>query len=167
MGGHRCVYTSVTRRGPAPVGSRDGDPDFDGIVKTFFGSDNPTAAPGIEDYDQVPLTGVPRKKRPLRRIAAMVLVLIAAAVVVLGVVRVPTSAVVGTQITVCGTTFGVSLVDDGHVILMGLSDAPLAAGDKARVNALCAVEVIEIERTNHDPEAIGGVARVDLKWGPW
>ena len=149
------------------MASRDGDLGVDGIAKTFFGSDDPTPAPAIEDYDQAPLPGVSRKKRPLRRIAAIVLVLIAVAVVVLGIVRVPTSAVVATEITVCGTTFGVSLFDDEHVSMFGVSDEPLAPGDKARVNLLCTVEVIEIERTNHDPGAIGGVARVDLKWGPW
>ena len=149
------------------MGSHDGDLDFDGVVKTFFGSDSPTPAPAIEDYDQAPPTGVPRKKRTSRRNAAIVLVLIAVAVVVLGVVRVPTSAVVGAQITICGTTFGLGLVDDDHVSLFGVSDEPLAPGDKARVNLLCTVEVIEIERTNHDPDAVGGVARVDLKWGPW
>lgn len=140
LGGHKCVFTSVTRRGPAPA---------------------------IENHDQAPLTGVSRKKRPLRRIAAIALGVVVVAVVILGVVRVPTSAVVGTQTTICGTTIGLSLFDEQRVSFGSVSDEPLAPGDKVRVNLLCTVEVIEIERTNHDPGAVGGVARVDLKWGPW
>jgi len=97
---------------------------------------------------------------------AVVVVAAAAAVVVFGFVGIEQTVKAGTQTTVCGVKVGVN-VGDGAVSLLGVTDAPLAPGERARVAPLCVVEVVGIADSGLDADADGSSADATLRWRLW
>ncbi len=102
----------------------------------------------------------------------------------LGFAGIERTVVAGTQSRICGTMVGVSSVEPGRSVrVLGPSDATLAVGDRARVHALCVVEVVGIEgqhaegadvdRADVDGADVdgadveGAAERVRLRWRLW
>ncbi|MEV8339296.1 hypothetical protein [Leucobacter sp. NPDC077196] len=114
-----------------------------------------------------------RRGRIARIIGGAAVVGAVVAVGVLGFVGVERTVIAGTQVRMCGTSVGVSVVEPGRAVqLLGVSDAPLAAGDRARAHALCVVEVVRIEGADGqdagaETDADGAQATVHLRWRLW
>lgn len=105
-----------------------------------------------------------------RKLAAagigLVAVIAAVGVISLGFVGVNQNVRAGTQTKVCGAQVGVTVSGD-TVRLLGVSDESLSPGDRARVNALCVVEVVSIDASEAAPDADGAGPSVHLKWRLW
>ena len=105
-----------------------------------------------------------------RKLAAagigLVAVIAAVGVISLGFVGVNQNVRAGTQTKVCGAQVGVTVSGD-TVRLLGVSDESLSPGDRARVNALCVVEVVSIDAIEAAPDTDGAGPSVHLKWRLW
>ena len=105
-----------------------------------------------------------------RKLAAagigLVAVIAAVGVITFGFVGVNQTVRAGTQSKVCGVQVGVTASGD-TVRLLGVSDDSLSPGDRVRVSALCAVEVVSIDTSESAPDADGAGPSVHLKWRLW
>lgn len=96
----------------------------------------------------------------------LVAVIAAAGVISFGFVGINQTVRAGTQSKICGVQVGVTATGD-TVRLLGVSDDSLSPGDRARVSALCVVEVVSIDASEAAPDADGAGPTVHLKWRLW
>lgn len=91
---------------------------------------------------------------------------VAAGVIVFGVIGIGSTVRDTTQTTVCGVKVGAT-VTEGTVRLLGVSEESLSPGDRVRVNPLCVVEVVGIEDRELPAGYDGSKTDVKLRWGLW
>ena len=113
------------------------------------------------------MTRGPRDRRRRAGIVAGTVALgcLAVALIVFGVVGIPSTVSAGGQASVCGMRVGITGSAEG-VHLPGV-EGLLGEGDRARIAPLCVVEIVRLEATPADPDDDGGSARVDLRWRLW
>lgn len=112
-------------------------------------------------------------------ITGIALAAVAIGMLFFGFIGVSHTVTAGTQVTLCGTNIGVSNAGEPGppaVRLLGPTSVTLQPGERARISALCVVEVVSITDHNgsdnsgadtDDGDTDGGSIDVQLRWRLW